>query len=708
MPNLLMITGLGAAEALAKGKENALYGTLEEFHTHWDRIDIVIPCVKGQSVRTLFGNVHLHCSPFPKVFHPLYFVGKIVSLHRSIRFDFMTVHEFPPFYNGLGAKFISWLTGLPYILEVMHIPGVPRSVGLKETIYAWLTKLFIAMDAHSARAVRVINQKQTKDFLIRAGVPESKIHYIPAFYIDLETFKQTPVDKKYDVVYAARLEANKGILNLLKAIKLLVAERPQIKVCIIGDGPMRQELEEYIVRHDLREHVELAGWLKDTAAVAGALNESCVFVNPSLNEGGPRVVLEAMACGVPVVTTPVGLMVDIIQDGKNGLFCDWEPKSMAEKIAHMLDDVTLQERCKQAGLVLVQQFERKQAIANYATSLKRIFRRKLLLITQKVDAHDQLLGFFIEWLKRLGKVAPLSVLCLQEGEHPGLNVRVASMGKEKGNSKFSELMSFYRYLVGHRSEYQTVFVHMNPIWVVLGGWYWRLAGKKIILWYTHKAVTPKLRIASWFADVILTASPESFRLRSSKVIVTGHGIDTELFKPSHVDHGEELRMVSVGRIAPVKNYEVLIEAAEILKKKGLNFHTTIAGEPAIVSDRAYQDSIKEMVQTKNLDSEFSFVGRLDHDELPNLYQKNNLFVHMSKTGSLDKAILEAMSCGLTVVSSNDAARAFLPSEYCFRHNDPIGLAQAIEYSMQHPLNSREYVIKNHNLDSLIDKIAHII
>jgi glycosyltransferase involved in cell wall biosynthesis len=705
--NLLMITGLGAAEGLAQGKHNALYSTLQEFHKHWDRIDIVVPKVKNQTIREIFSNVHIHASPVPLLFHPLFFVAKIVSLSRQIHFDLMTVHEFPPFYNGIGARIVSGLIGIPYVLEIMHVPGVPRASGLKEHLYRWLFKVFIAFDARPARAVRVINQKQTRDFLVKAGVPVGKIQYIPAFYIDLEVFKTENIEKKYDLVYAARLEPNKGILNLLKAVKILRENKSDLKLCVIGDGPLRGELERYIKQNQLQTNVEFSGWLKGPEDVARVFNQSRVFVNPSLNEGGPRVALEAMACGVPVVTTPVGLMVDIIKDNENGLVCDWSPENMAEKISEMLGDAGLRERCSGAGRLLVQKFERKTAIADYAHALEKLSRKRLLVITQKVNAHDQLLGFFIEWLRRLGEKTDLQVLCLEKGEFDLPGIPVESLGKEKGNSKLSQAWDFYRYVIKNSDKYDAVFVHMNPIWAVLGGWYWRLADKKIILWYTHKSVTLKLRFASWFANVILTASKESFRLKSNKVVVTGHGIDTGLFHPTGHTQNGQLKILSVGRIAPVKNYETLILACGLLKNHGLDFSVSLAGEPALKRDHEYLAQLKTQIEAQGLESQFRFLGRVDHARLPELYSEHNLFVHMSRTGSLDKTILEAIACGLTVVSSNDAARGFLPAEYCFLDGDSAGLAEAIMYASNNPRNFRDYVVSRHNLDTLINKIIQI-
>jgi glycosyltransferase involved in cell wall biosynthesis len=333
-------------------------------------------------------------------------------------------------------------------------------------------------------------------------------------------------------------------------------------------------------------------------------------------------------------------------------------------------------------------------------------------MTQKVDADDQLLGFFIEWILRFSKrFEKVLVICFETGRYTfPENVEVLNLGKNKGTSKFGQLLNFYKFIFSKRNEYDTVFVHMNPIWAVVGGLPWRLLNKKIHLWYTHKAVTLKLRLAEKFADTIFTASKESFRLPSSKVIVTGHGIDTELFKPNgnSKPFNEDLKILSVGRIASVKNYETLIDAARLLMDSGFNFVIDLAGEPTLKEDKIYLEKICEQIRSGGLTSKIRFLGRIDHDQLPNLYNHYDLFVHMSRTGSLDKAILEAMSCGLSAVSSNDASRAFLPAEYCFSDGDSSGLSEVIRYASHHPRDFRQYVIEHHNLERLINRLALIV
>lgn len=371
-----MITGLGSAKDLASGKKGAFYNTLEEFHKYWERIDIIAPRITSHESRimNLLGNVYIHISPWPIIFHPFWFLKKGLEIYKEQKFDLMTVHEFPPFYNGIGARLLWNRVKVPYVLEIMHIPGYPKAAGFKEIFYRTLMKVFIGYDAQKAKAVRVINKKQTPDFLKKAGIPEHKLVYIPAFYIDLEIFSKKNVEKKYDLVFAARLEKNKGITNLVKAIELVKKQKPDVTLLVIGGGPLKERLKTYVADRGLSDNIIFSGWLETSRDVSVAYNSARIFVSPSLNEGGPRVVLEAMACGLPVITTKVGLMPDIIKDGEDGLFTGWLPEEMAEKISYLMNDKALQDKFSVAGMELVRQFEKRAAIKNYADNLKYLLQ----------------------------------------------------------------------------------------------------------------------------------------------------------------------------------------------------------------------------------------------------------------------------------------------------------------------------------------------
>lgn len=368
MAKLLMITGLGSAAGLASGKKGAFYNTLEEFHKYWERVDIICPRIyrgppSGRfEVGSLFGNVFIHISPWPLVFHPFWFLKKGIQIYKEQKFDLMTVHEFPPFYNGIGARLLWQKIKVPYVLEIFHVPGHPQAASIKEVIYKFLFKLFIKFDVSKAKAVRVMNQKQVPDFLVRAGVSREKITFIPAIYVDLDVFKPMNLSKEYDLIFVGRLEKNKGIDLFINAVKKL-----NTRTIIVGDGPLRKNIE--IKANKLKTNIYFHGWAKDSHEVAELVNKSKVLVMPSYNEGGPRVVLEAMACGVPVLATPVGIVPDL---GSAVVQIDWDADDIALKAEGLLNNPEKYEEGRLSGLETVKQFEKKEAIKNYAEELKKI------------------------------------------------------------------------------------------------------------------------------------------------------------------------------------------------------------------------------------------------------------------------------------------------------------------------------------------------
>lgn len=186
---------------------------------------------------------------------------------------------------------------------------------------------------------------------------------------------------------------------------------------------------------------------------------------------------------------------------------------------------------------------------------------KLLIITQKVDQNDEVLGFFHRWVEEFSRhCEQVIVICLQSGSYSlPANVRVLSLGKEGGTSKIKYLWRFYQYIIRERKNYDAIFVHMNQVYVILGAILWRCWRKKIALWYTHKQIGLLLWVATRLADKIFTASPQSFNLESKKVIVTGHGLDTEKFYcPNRGRSDGGCSVVTVGRITRIKNLETLI------------------------------------------------------------------------------------------------------------------------------------------------------
>lgn len=346
----------------------------------------------------------------------------------------------------------------------------------------------------------------------------------------------------------------------------------------------------------------------------------------------------------------------------------------------------------------------------------------LLIITQKVDINDDVLGFFHNWIKEFaGHYKKVFVICLYKGEYRlPENVKVFSLGKEAGAGRTRRLFNFYKYIWRLSGEYDGVFVHMNPEYAVLGGLFWKARGKKVWLWFAHKSVNLKLRLAEKIADVIFTASEKSFRLPSAKLKVVGHGIDIEKFsrmEKAGADGGR-IKFITVGRISPVKDYETLIRAVEILcKKKGFNnFNFAIIGGPGLAAQEDYFSSLKRIVSELKLDNIIKFAGSIPYKNIHRYLNGADVFLHSSRTGSLDKAVLEAMAASLVVVSSNESSKEILSAfgdDLIFPEGDAEKLADKLEKIMRLGAADRRAVgerlkqiaKEEHGLKNLIKKIA---
>lgn len=288
---------------------------------------------------------------------------------------------------------------------------------------------------------------------------------------------------------------------------------------------------------------------------------------------------------------------------------------------------------------------------------------KLLVLTQKVDKNDDLLGFFSDWLRALAaSCETVEVICLEKREYDlPENVRVSSLGKEEMKErifdifkKIKYILNFYRFVWKLRRDYDAVFVHMNVEYVLLGGWLWRLLGKRIGLWYTHKQVDRKLRWAEKLANVIFTASPESFQLVSKKLKVVGHGIELSRFVFKYPQPQESLSILYVGRISAIKNQKLLIEALDVLIniQKVQDLDLILVGAPVYAEDMQYETELKKIIDKLRLSEIVKFAGSVPFLRMNEYYQKADLVINLCPTGGMDKAVLEAMACGIPVLVNN--------------------------------------------------------
>ena len=189
---------------------------------------------------------------------------------------------------------------------------------------------------------------------------------------------------------------------------------------------------------------------------------------------------------------------------------------------------------------------------------------------------------------------------------------------------------FYKYIWSLRKEYDAVFIHMNPEYAILGGFLWRIWGKRISLWYVHKSVTWRLRIGVIFTDIVFTAVPESFRLASDKVIIVGHGIPTDMFLKKSPGPKGELRIVTVGRISKSKRIIEMLSVLDALARENVLFSFTIAGAPAMPEDFAEKRALRQKLRAGHMWR--ACVFEVSASRFAKHLADADIFLNLSKTG----------------------------------------------------------------------------
>ncbi len=340
---------------------------------------------------------------------------------------------------------------------------------------------------------------------------------------------------------------------------------------------------------------------------------------------------------------------------------------------------------------------------------------KLLIVTQAVDRDDPNLGAFYYWFELLAKQgACITILAGRAGSHNlPANVKVRTFGTDMRFGRIGRLWKFWMLFSRHYANADAVLFHQIPEFVLAASPF--LIGKKgiVSLWYAHGAVSWRLRMAERMVDNVFTSSEAGFRLPSKKVFHLGQAINTDLFFPARGGHlGEVLRMVTVGRISPVKNYETIIAACAILRDGWPKpWILTIVGAPITERDRAYAEQVKKIIREKKLEPFVHFYGERGYSEIPDILREHDLFLNVSATGSLDKAVLEAMACCLTVLTSNEAYRMILPPLYFVEHPSSAFLAERIKAMAGEPRPNkalRDIVLRGHALVRTIEKIAALL
>jgi len=330
---------------------------------------------------------------------------------------------------------------------------------------------------------------------------------------------------------------------------------------------------------------------------------------------------------------------------------------------------------------------------------------KLLIVTQNVDSSDPVLGFFHQWIEAFStRVESVVVIGQMVGEYSfSDNVDVESLHKEDGRSILSQVIRAYGLFWKHRKQYDKVFVHMTPIWILIGAPLWILMRKRMYLWYEIKRGSWKLSFAMVLIRKVFAATEHGIPHSSKKLVVVGHGIDTDVFAQT-LTHSEG-PVVSLGRMTRIKNYDVILRAFAELPADLTLF---IAGGTVTDADLLEEKRLHSLISELGIEDRVSY-GWVAPDKVSDVLQGARLFLHASQ-GGLDKAILQAMSCGCPCVSTSKAAQSSLPEECRASEGSMATQAKALLELSDHEREVlgdelHSIVERTHSLPNCIDRLV---
>ena len=373
---------------LGGGAGNATFYLLKEFSKIPDLyIDLVTSSAdKKYHLEKLDERINIHKLPISDKSENLHFQTEKDLLIYSWKAYFYARklvrknhYDLSHSFFGVPCGFISWRFfkkhKIPYVISLRGA-DVPRYAERFVFVYRVLTPLIkkIWKDASEV----IANSQGLKDLALKSN-PKQKINII-CNGVDTQEFKPDDFSKEKDKIVitpgASRITSRKGLKYLIEAIATLSKKYPNILLEIIGSGDEKDKLEELAFNLGITNKVNFVGAVshKDTLKYYQKAN---IFVLPSLNEGMSNTMLEALACGLPIISTKTGGSGELVQENQNGCYIKMKDSlDIVEKIEKIINNPELMEKMSKKSIEIAQSLSWKKVAEQYLGFYKRIAEEK--------------------------------------------------------------------------------------------------------------------------------------------------------------------------------------------------------------------------------------------------------------------------------------------------------------------------------------------
>ena len=250
--------------------------------------------------------------------------------------------------------------------------SLSRAAKFSEDFFLIPTKLLSSLSHRIAGHIILYSPNLVTEWSLTPYRP--KILIAHEHYLDFATFTVTTPypDRPPLIGYIGRLSGEKGVQHFVQALPAILSNNQDLRVLIGGDGRLKDAIETSLQENGIINRVDLPGWISHDD-LPKYLNQLRLLILPSYTEGLPNIMLEAMACGTPVLATPVGAIPDIIRDGETGFIMENNsPECIARNVLRALTHPDLEGIAEKGRQYVEREFTFEKAVERWRGILQDI------------------------------------------------------------------------------------------------------------------------------------------------------------------------------------------------------------------------------------------------------------------------------------------------------------------------------------------------
>jgi L-malate glycosyltransferase len=594
-----------------------------------------------------------------------------ITLAKRLRREQIAVAQAFDFYSNL------------MLVPAARLARVPAVIGSHRQLGDLLgpSRLMVQVAAFRFCDRVICNSHAAGRNLIRHGLPARKVVVIPNGLPE-ETFAQVaPLFPRQSGVLRVGMIARmnnpvKNYPGLLHAAVRVIAKFPRLEFLLVGDGPLRPDLEKMVQNLGLERQVRFLGDRHDVPAVLASLD---VSVLPSFSESLSNTVLESMAAGVPVVATRVGGNSELVRDGETGhLVPPNDEIALAHALEHLLtNEPVRREWGKRAREVAHAEFSLARMTQEYQKLYTTLLARKSWKrhkarsrVSGADDRHRVRIAIVAPTLRYVGGQAVQADLLLKHWENDlRVHARFVPVDPEfSGALAWIQRIRFLRTLARMPSYWLGLWRGFRDVDIVhiFSASYWafllapfpalvvaRLRGKKVVVNY-HSGEAQDHLSRSWTARPILRCADRRvvpsmylanvFHDFGLDVDVVPNFVDLKQFR-YHPRNPLRPRLLCSRGFGAYYSVDAVVRAFARIRGEFQHAELCLLG-------RGEQEiQVRQLVRNLRLDDHVHFPGNIGRDRIAQYYDDADIFVNASWLDNMPLSILEAFASGTPVAST---------------------------------------------------------